>query len=44
MRMALTGIIDALLARPLLVGLWMHESLGGGGHLLLPETGVPVAH
>ncbi|MBP2328678.1 AcrR family transcriptional regulator [Kibdelosporangium banguiense] len=42
MRAALMSFVDALSASPLLVKLWMHESLGGWQTLPLPDTDTPV--
>jgi AcrR family transcriptional regulator len=38
MHSALAGYFDVLLARPVLVGLLLHEALGGRRTLLLPDT------
>jgi AcrR family transcriptional regulator len=38
MRMALTGFVDTLMARPLSLALWMHEALSGWQTLVLPTA------
>ncbi|MFJ1764527.1 TetR/AcrR family transcriptional regulator [Amycolatopsis sp. NPDC088138] len=42
MRMALRAFAQNLMARPLLVALWMHESLGGWNTLPPPESDTPI--
>ncbi|MEA5366176.1 TetR/AcrR family transcriptional regulator [Amycolatopsis sp., V23-08] len=42
MRMALRAFAQNLMARPLLVALWMHESLGGWNTLPPPDSDTPI--